>query len=122
MGKDDAKKAAKLKRQQKAAEKAGAVAKKDKVDEVDEVGEAIKDAANTLGNVLNIASSKASANAELAKARNVTGEITCTHVGVQLVQVGAAALQCICSKESRFVACGSAPWRIAGTPAINRDP
>jgi hypothetical protein len=87
MGKDDAKKAAKLKRQQKAAEKAGAVAKKDKVDEKDEVGEAIKDAANTLGNVLNIASSKTSGNAELAKARNVTGEVPCTHVGIQLVQV-----------------------------------
>lgn len=84
MGKDDAKKAAKLKRQEKAALKAGAVAKKDKVDEVDEVGEAIKDAANTLGNVLNIASSKASANADLAKARNSTGEIPRMHFEILL--------------------------------------
>ena len=75
MGKDDAKKAAKAKRQEAAALKAGAVAKKDKGDTTDTVAEEISKAAETLGAVINIASSKAATDSTLAAARNTTGEI-----------------------------------------------
>mmetsp|Transcript_1263 Transcript_1263/g.2726 ORF Transcript_1263/g.2726 Transcript_1263/m.2726 type:complete len:624 (+) Transcript_1263:96-1967(+) len=76
MGKDDAKKAAKAKRQEKAALKAGAVAKKVGDDTVDLVAIEVQKAAGILDSVVNLASSKAAADATLAAARNTTGVLS----------------------------------------------
>jgi len=74
MGKDEAKvMSAKEKRQQKAREKGGAVAKKEKVVEHDEGAEAVAGATTQLKEMLVGSVSKSVADAAAAAARNVTG-------------------------------------------------
>ena len=74
MGKnDDARKASKAKRQEKARAKAGAVAAKDKVNEKDEVAEVVDATAAQLRELTTAATSKSTQNKEAAAGRNVTG-------------------------------------------------
>mmetsp|Transcript_21648 Transcript_21648/g.33882 ORF Transcript_21648/g.33882 Transcript_21648/m.33882 type:complete len:625 (+) Transcript_21648:183-2057(+) len=72
-GKDDAKKASKAKRQEKARAKAGAVAAKDKEVVKDEVAEVVDSTAAQLKELATAATSKSTQNQEAAQARNVTG-------------------------------------------------
>ncbi len=71
----DVKKASKAKRQEKARAKAGAVQANAKDDDVDYVAEEVEKAANQLKELSQLTSSKAAKDADLAKARNSTGEI-----------------------------------------------
>jgi hypothetical protein len=71
----DVKKASKLKRQEKARVKAGAVQANAKDDEVDVVAEEVEKAAHQLKELSNLSTSKAAKDADLAKARNSTGEM-----------------------------------------------
>jgi hypothetical protein len=69
----EVKKASKLKRQEKARAKAGAVAANAKDDDVDVVAEEVEKATSQLKELANISTSKAARDADLARARNSTG-------------------------------------------------
>ena len=69
----DQKKAAKLKRQEKARAKVGAVGKNEKVEDVDEVAEEISKVTDSLKDLANASTSRSAADAALAAARNSTG-------------------------------------------------